>query len=124
MKTLLVVAAGGAIGASALYLMGIGSGRLVGFAFPYGTLAVNVVGCLLMGLLIEAMALRWNVSNELRAFLTVGILGGFTTFSAFAVEFALLIERHDYLPAAVYLLASVGLSIGALFADLAIVRAL
>ncbi len=124
MKTLLFVAVGGAFGASARYLMGIGAGRLLGFGFPYGTLAVNVVGCLLMGLLIEAMALRWNVSNELRAFLTVGVLGGFTTFSAFASEFALLIERHDYLPGAIYLLASVGLSIGALFAGLAAVRAL
>ncbi len=77
-----------------------------------------------MGLLIEAMALRWTVSNELRAFLTVGILGGFTTFSAFSAEFALLVERHDYLAASIYLIASVVLSIAALFAGLAIVRAL
>jgi fluoride exporter len=123
-RTLLFVASGGAIGAAARYLVGIGSGRLLGFGFPYGTLAVNVFGCLLMGLLVEAMALRWNVYNDLRAFLTVGILGGFTTFSAFSAEFALLVERHDYLAAAIYLAASVGLSIGALFAGLAIVRAL
>ena len=124
MKTFLVVAAGGALGASARYLVGIGSGRLLGYGFPYGTLAVNVAGCFIMGLLIEAMALRWNISNELRAFLTVGVLGGFTTFSAFAAEFALLVERHDYLPAAIYILASVGLSIGALFVGLAVVRAM
>ena len=124
MRTLLVVASGGAIGAAARYLVGVGSGRLLGSGFPYGTLAVNVFGCLLMGLLIEAMALRWNIHNDLRAFLTVGILGGFTTFSAFSAEFALLVERHDYLAAAIYLIASVGLSIGALFAGLAIVRAL
>ena len=124
MRTLIFVAAGGALGASARYLVGIGSGRLLGYGFPYGTLAVNVIGCLIMGLLIEAMALRWTVSNELRAFLTVGILGGFTTFSAFSAEFALLVERHDYLAASIYLIASVVLSIAALFAGLAIVRAL
>lgn len=124
MRTLLFVAAGGAIGASARYLVGVGSARLLGYGFPYGTLAVNVIGCLLMGLLIEAMALRWSVHNDLRAFLAVGILGGFTTFSAFSAEFALLVERNDHLSAAIYLIASVGLSIGALFAGLAIVRAL
>jgi fluoride exporter len=123
-KTLLFVAGGGAIGASARYLVGVVCGRLLGTGFPFGTLAVNVIGCLVMGLLIEAMALRWTVSNDLRAFLTVGILGGFTTFSAFSADFALLVERNDYLQAALYLVASVGLSIGALFAGLAIVRAL
>jgi fluoride exporter len=122
MKTLLVVAAGGALGASARYLVGIGSGRLLGYGFPYGTLIVNVVGCLIMGLLIEAMALRWTVGNELRAFLTVGILGGFTTFSAFSADFALLLERKQHLAAALYLGGSVGLSIAALFLGLAIVR--
>ncbi len=124
MRTLLFVAAGGAIGAAARYLVSIGSVRLLGYGFPCGTLAVNVVGCLLMGLLVGATTLRWNIHNDLRAFLTVGILGGFTTFSAFSAEFALLVERYDHLSAAVYLIASVGLSIGAVFAGLAIVRAL
>ena len=124
LKTLLFVAAGGALGASARYLVGVGSGRLLGLGFPWGTLAVNVFGCFLMGLLIEAMALRWSVSNELRAFLTVGVLGGFTTFSAFSVDFAYLFERGDHMAAWLYLIASVGLSIGALFLGLAIVRAL
>jgi CrcB protein len=73
-----------------------------------------------MGLLIEAMALRWNVHNDLRAFLTVSILGGFV----FSADFALLMGRHDYLGAAIYLFASVALSIAGLFAGLAIVRAL
>ena len=83
------MAAGGALGASARYLLGRASGRLFGFGFPWGTLTVNVLGCFLMGVLIEAMALRWPVHNELRAFLTVGVLGGFTTFSAFSADFAL-----------------------------------
>ena len=124
MQTLLCVAAGGALGVSSRYLVGIASGRLFGLGFPWGTLIVNVLGCLIMGLLIEAMALRWTVSNDLRAFLTVGLLGGFTTFSAFSVDFALLFERDEYLSAGLYLFASVGLSIAALFAGLAIVRAL
>jgi len=123
-KTMLFVAAGGAVGASARYLVGVASGRLLGFGFPWGTLTVNVLGCFLMGLLIEAMALRWTVSNELRAFLTVGMLGGFTTFSAFSADFTLLYERDAYVSAGFYLFASVGLSIAALFAGLAIVRAL
>jgi CrcB protein len=125
-RTLLFVAAGGALGASARYLVGVGSGRLLGYGFPWGTLAVNVIGCLIMGLLIEAITLRWNVHNDLRAFIIVGILGGFTTFStfsAFSADFALLVERHDYLAATIYLFASVALSIAALFAGLAIVRA-
>lgn len=123
-KTLLFVAAGGAVGASARYLVGVASGRLLGFGFPWGTLTVNILGCLIMGLLIEAMALRWTVGNELRAFLTVGVLGGFTTFSAFSADFALLYERDEYVSAGVYLFASVGISIAALFVGLAIVRAL
>lgn len=124
MTTVLFVAAGGALGASARYVVGIAMGRLLGAEFPWGTLTVNVVGCLFMGLLIEAMALRWTVSHELRAFLTVGLLGGFTTFSAFSTDFALLFERNDYVSAGLYLFASVTLSIAALFAGLAIVRAL
>ena len=123
-KTMLFVAAGGALVASARYLVGVSTGRLLGFGFPWATLTVNVLGCLIMGLLIEAMALRWSVGNELRAFLTVGVLGGFTTFSAFSADFALLVERHAYVSAGFYLFASVGLSIVALFAGLAIVRAL
>jgi fluoride exporter len=77
-----------------------------------------------MGLLIEAMALRWSVGNELRAFLTLGILGGLTNFSAFSADFALLLARKEHLAAALYLGASVGLSLAALFAGLAIVRSL
>ena len=65
-------------------------------AFPWHTLTVNVLGCFIMGLLVELMALKLNVGNEMRAFLTTGILGGFTTFSAFSLDFALLVERKAY----------------------------
>ena len=118
------VAAGGALGASARYLVGVATARLLGAEFPWGTLTVNVLGCLIMGLLIEAAALRWTVPHDLRAFVFVGLLGGFTTFSAFSADFALLFERSDYVNAGLYVIASVVLSITALFAGLAIVRAL
>ncbi len=124
MTTVLWVAAGGALGASARYLVGVAMGRFIGTEFPWGTLTVNILGCLLMGVLIETMALRWSPSQALRAFLFVGVLGGFTTFSAFSADFALLFERSDYLSAGLYVVASVALSLAALFAGLALVRAL
>jgi CrcB protein len=120
----LSVAAGGAIGASARYLLGLGMVRLVGFGFPWGTLMANVLGCFLMGVLIELMALRWTVHQDLRAFLALGVLGGFTTFSSFSADFANLVARNDYLNAGLYFAASVFISIAALFAGLALVRAL
>ncbi|MDH3580869.1 MAG: fluoride efflux transporter CrcB [Hyphomicrobiales bacterium] len=124
MKMFLLAAAGGALGAGARYLVGVGAMRLMGPAFPWGTLSVNIVGCFLMGVLIEGAALKWSMSNELRTFLATGILGGFTTFSAFSLDFAVLMERKAQASAFVYLGASVGFSILALFAGLSIMRAL
>lgn len=124
MKMFLLAAAGGALGAGARYLVGVGAMRLMGPAFPWGTLSVNIVGCFLMGVLIEGAALKWSMSNELRTFLATGILGGFTTFSAFSLDFAVLMERKAQASALVYLSASVGFSILALFAGLSIMRAL
>ncbi|MDA7946310.1 MAG: fluoride efflux transporter CrcB [Hyphomicrobiaceae bacterium] len=122
MKMVIVVALGGAFGAVGRYLVGVGATRFIGTGFPWGTLIVNVVGSFIMGALIAALALRYSVSNEMRAFLTVGILGGFTTFSAFSLDFAFLMERKDYGLAMIYLGSSVGLSILALFAGLSIAR--
>ena len=122
MKMFLMVAMGGAIGAAGRYLVGVGAIRLLGTGFPWGTLIVNVVGSLIMGMMIEAFALRYSVSNEVRTFLATGILGGFTTFSAFSLDMATLIERKAQGLAVIYLGASVGLSILALFAGLAIAR--
>ncbi len=118
-----IVFFGGGIGAAARYAMNLGVGRIAASTFPWHTLVVNILGCFAMGALTGAMALRLNLSNETRLFLTTGILGGFTTFSAFALDFALLVERRDMLGAAGYALASVGLSIIACFAGLAVVRA-
>jgi fluoride exporter len=124
MPTVLWVALGGSIGAAARYGVNVWSGRALGSDFPWHTLIVNVLGCLLMGLLVGAMALKWSVSQETRAFLTTGVLGGFTTFSAFSVDFAMLFERKAYAPALGYGVASVVMSIAAVFAGLMIARSL
>ena len=122
MKLVLLVAAGGAIGAVGRYLVGVGAVRVLGFGFPWGTLIVNVLGSLLMGILIEFIALRLSASNEVRTFLATGVLGSFTTFSAFSLDFAVLMERKEHMAAMFYLSASVVLSIGALFLGLALAR--
>ena len=124
MNGFLLVALGGAIGASGRHLVGIATLRAFGPGFPWGTLTVNIVGSFLMGVLIELMALKLNVSNEMRLFLATGILGGFTTFSAFSLDVALMVERKQMLVAGAYAGASVGLSVAALFAGLAVIRAL
>lgn len=123
MKMLLAVALGGAFGAVARYKVIGWVGHLAGHGFPWGTLAVNVVGSFLMGALIEAGALKFNMSNELRGFLAVGTLGAFTTFSTFALDFATLWERGEALSAVIYAVASSSLAILALFAGLSTVRA-
>lgn len=123
MRLLLLACLGGAIGSGARYLMNVGVGRWLGAGFPWATLSVNVIGSFLMGLLIEAIALRFNGSPELRTFLATGILGGFTTFSAFSLEVALMLENGETASAAMYIAASVVLSVLALFAGLHIARA-
>lgn len=123
MQTLLLVAAGGATGAVARYLLGAQALRAFGPGWPYGTLAVNVIGGFLMGMLAGALALRGGADQEKwRLLLGVGVLGGFTTFSAFSLETALMIERREWAPALIYALGSVVLSVLALFAGLALAR--
>jgi CrcB protein len=122
MNGFLLVAAGGAIGASARHLVNIGMARLLGFGFPSGTLTANILGSFLMGVLIETLALKYSASNDFRLFAATGILGGFTTFSAFSLDVALMTERGQTGLAAVYVAASVAISIAALFAGLALTR--
>ena len=117
------VAVGGAIGAAARYLVGMQAVRLLGHDFPWGTLIVNVTGSFAVGVIVALFAHKMQASQEVRAFLTTGILGGFTTFSAFSVDFAVLAERKALAAAGFYVLGSVGLSIAALFAGLWIIRA-
>ncbi len=118
----LIVFLGGGIGAALRHGVNLFAARLLGAGFPYGTIIINVVGSLAMGLIAEYFALKAGLPQRWRLFLTTGILGGFTTFSAFSLEAALLYERGELIGAAVYVVASVVLAIGALFAGLAIVR--
>lgn len=123
MQNLLLVAAGGATGAVARYVLGAQALRAFGPGWPYGTFAANVIGGFLMGLLAGALALRGMADPEKwRLLLGVGALGGFTTFSAYSLEVALMIERREWGAALGYSLGSVALSIGALFAGLILMR--
>ncbi len=125
MRLLLLASAGGAIGAGARYLVGVGTFRLVGAAssFPWATLTVSIVGSFLMGTVIEALALRFQGSPEIRTFLATGVLGGFTTFSAFSLELSNMMSRKQELVAATYAVSSVALSLLALMLGLFVARA-
>ncbi|MEX1152454.1 fluoride efflux transporter CrcB [Parvibaculum sp.] len=124
MNSLFAVAAGGAVGASARYLFNLQMLRLLGPNFPWGTFGVNIIGSMLMGLLAGALALKYDLSPEMRSFLTTGILGGFTTFSAFSLDAANMIERGDMSLAGLYMFGSVAGAVGALFVGLWISRML
>lgn len=120
----ILVFVGSGIGGMARHGVGLLALRWLGPGFPFGTLCINIVGSLAMGLIAEYWVLRSGLPQPARLFLTTGIMGGFTTFSAFSLETGLLWERGQPLLAAVYVTASVVLSIGALFGGLWLVRAL
>lgn len=122
MHHLFLVMLGGAVGAGARHLVGRAALVLWGPGFPAGTLAVNVIGGLAMGLLAGWLATRASGDEALRHLLGVGVLGGFTTFSAFSLETVLMIERGELATALFYIVASVVLAIGALFAGLQVSR--
>jgi CrcB protein len=125
MLNLLLVAVGGGAGAVARYLLGVQTMRAFGSGWPYGTLAANVLGGFLMGVLIGVLAFRGGADQERwRLLLGVGGLGGFTTFSAYSLEVALMMERREWTSAAIYSLGSVVFSITALFAGLILMRRL
>jgi len=117
-----IVFLGAGIGGAMRHGVNVMSGRLLGLGFPFGTLAVNVVGSFAMGLLAGLFLNRPGTDQHMRLFLTTGVLGGFTTFSAFSLDAALLIERHSYGMAAGYALGSVIASIAALFVGLAMFK--
>lgn len=122
MFNLVLVAIGGAIGASLRHLVNLTALRIVGAGFPWGTFAINIAGSLAMGVFIELLARRFNASNELRLFVATGILGGFTTFSAFSLDFAVLWQRGEVFSAFGYAFGSVIISILALFLGLWLAR--
>jgi CrcB protein len=119
---LLAVALGGALGSLLRYFVAGAVQSATWPGFPWGIFVVNVTGGFAMGIIVELSALKLNLTPEVRAFLTVGILGGYTTFSTFSLDSALLIERGDYSGAALYIAGSALLSILALFAGLWFVR--
>jgi CrcB protein len=118
----LIVFLGGGIGAALRHGVNLTAARALGTAFPYGTFAVNVIGSLAMGLLAAYFAFKGDATQHWRLFFTTGVLGGFTTFSAFSLDAVLLYERGETTLAALYVVASVAISIAGLFAGLALVR--
>jgi CrcB protein len=118
----LIVFLGAGIGGALRHGVNVGAVRLLGYNFPFGTLIVNVVGSFMMGLFAGYFAFRPGIGQHVRLFLTTGILGGFTTFSAFSLDSALLIERHAYGAAVGYMVGSVAASVSALFFGLAMFR--
>ncbi len=120
-STVTLVALGGAIGAALRYLAGLGIVRMFGAGeFPVAIITVNVIGSFLMGVFVVAAAQRGL--DHLSPLVMTGLLGGFTTFSAFSLETVILIERGDVGQAALYVLLSVGLSVGALALGLMLAR--
>ncbi|HZP71314.1 MAG TPA: fluoride efflux transporter CrcB [Pseudolabrys sp.] len=120
----LIVFVGGGIGAALRHGFNLAFVRLAGTGFPYATLLENVSGSVAMGLLAAFFAFRTGVPQHWQLFLTTGILGGYTTFSTFSLDVALLYERGETGLAALYVLLSVLLSIGGLFGGIALVRGL
>jgi len=121
---LLVVALGGAAGSLLRYLVAGAVQPAWWPGFPFGIFVVNITGGLAMGLITALAALKLNLTPEMRAFLTTGVLGGYTTFSTFSLDSAMLMERGAYAQAGAYVIDSVILSVLALFAGLWLVRAL
>jgi fluoride exporter len=122
MQAYLIVFLGAGLGGALRHGVNLASARMFGLDFPYGTLIINVVGSLAMGLIAEYLALKGEASQAWRLFLTTGILGGFTTFSAFSLDAALLWERGATGQAALYVGASVALSIAGLFFGMWLIR--
>lgn len=124
MKLFLYAMAGGALGSGTRHLINVGLGRWLGAGFPWWTFLVNVTGCFCMGVLIELLALRYNASADLRTFLATGVLGGYTTFSAFSLDFVTLMGRQEHAAAAFYVIGSVALSLLGVYAGLWLIRTL
>lgn len=118
----LIVFLGAGLGGAARHGLNVLVPRLTGGAFPWHTLIINVLGCFVMGVAAEYFALKAELPQAWRLFLTTGVLGGFTTFSAFSLDAGLLYERGDVTGAALYVAGSVLLSLAGLFAGLAVIR--
>jgi CrcB protein len=118
----LLVFVGGGLGASLRHFVNVTCARYIGIDFPWGTFIINITGSIVMGLIAGYLAFKGEASQPWRLFLMTGILGGYTTFSAFSLDTALLYERGALGLAAAYVLGSVILSIAGLFAGLWLIR--
>jgi CrcB protein len=122
MTGFLLVFLGGGLGAALRHGVNLLSARLLGAHFPYATIFENVSGSLIMGLIAGYFAFKGDAVQPIRLFLATGVLGGYTTFSAFSLDTALLWERGEVMLAVLYVAGSVALSIAGLFAGLALMR--
>jgi fluoride exporter len=118
----LIVFIGGGLGAALRHVVNLVSARLLGTGFNYATIIENVSGSLVMGLLVAYFAFKSEVSQHWRLFLATGVLGGYTTFSAFSLDTILLYERGELGLAALYVVVSVALSVGGLLVALVLMR--
>jgi CrcB protein len=118
----LIVFLGGGLGAATRHGINLGIARLLGTGFPYATLLINITGSVVMGLAAAYFAFKGDATQHWRLFLTTGVLGGYTTFSTFSLDVALLYERGEVGLAALYVVLSVLVSIAGLFAGFALVR--
>ena len=121
--TLLIsIALGGAMGAVGRFLLTSSTGHWLGHGFPYGTMIVNIAGSFALGSIIELLALIWSPGEDIRAFLIVGVLGSFTTFSSFSLDTVTLIDRGNFMLAAGYVGGSIIVSILAFVFGMAVFR--
>jgi fluoride exporter len=122
LQFIVAVAFGGAIGSVARYLVAIGAGKIFGINFPWGILIINVTGSFLIGAFAGLFATKWDLPQAVRIFLTVGICGGYTTFSTFSLDSYSLMERGQLGAALSYMIGSLVLSISALVSGLYLAR--
>lgn len=123
MPVLVYIACGGAVGSVLRYLASSALARWLGTGFPYGTLGVNVLGSLLMGMVVSLLVLRHDANPVWHPLLVVGVLGGFTTFSAFSLDILQLIQRGQMVPAVLYVALSVFVSLAALATGFTLMKA-
>lgn len=118
----LLVFLGGGLGSATRHGVNVLAARFWGVQYPVGTLCINILGCFAMGLAMEYWAVKSGLPQQARLFLTTGVIGGFTTFSTFSLEVALLNSRGEILLAGLYIVGSLVLGIGGLYAGMALVR--
>lgn len=122
-STIAAIGAGGAIGAVMRHGANIGAVNLFGPEHPYmGTISANILGSFMMGVLISYFVHVWEPPPQFKSFLVTGLLGAFTTFSTFSLQFVMFWERGDHMGAVTYLMASVFFAIAALMLGMAIIR--